>query len=1124
MKKGKRFCSAILAAVMTVQLTACLGRPSRQDLEEGLYQIQQITGIDLGLEMETGTGGEEGTETDWYVNGDLMGIRPAETVAAGNGEEALRAAAGFMGITDEPAEVLREEQVTETEGQTFYRFSQICGGIPVYGRSVNLAVSESGEVTLVTGNYSPVSPSALTPEISYEEAKESVSRYLTEEQGAGELEFMELYGFTEDGLCVYDRDPRLGPRLAYDCRLMFQGEKKSGGERVILDAVSGQVLHSVTIIYNETVEKAYSTDEGKIYPFQAERSGDIYTLRDESRNISVYSCGGDYLPYRNVVFMPSWATSTADISDAELYALKKDIFGNEKGSRRLSVLQGEIKEKLVSGVFISNEMETGVVTLSNVQKVYEFYRDVLGRYGYNGQKGTMKVAVERHQDGDVPGSDNAASLGGFPHMTVLMFNTKAPVGSIDVVAHEFTHSVEQSISSMEYSGESGGLMEGYSDVFGELAEAYDSGKDPDWENRYRVFHRKTGGDQIYSVSDFWEGIDSHYSSTIISYAMYLLWSNWRDGGESVESCTEMMANLLYRTLFLLQEDAEFEDWRWALHQTGQEMCRQGEMTSDQYAQISEALEAVDLSAGEQGEMYGQWVEELTELAVMTFEQAGQAEEVKMPTEVMEAAACRLIPEIQEHLSSFIASGQFGISGDEITVRDTALVYYLYALYGEEAGNEIMENLLYFMWSYDETGDATYTAPYEALSAAENGWKLDLGLPQLGNLGGSGITFMGTLTSPEGGECGVQIYMERGDYTGAFFNGYHVRALWLYDMAGLGQETTAGEETGEGETTAAETTAAETAEEPPAMPAYGDDGPLKEKLAQLAAEWGIVHTGTKEFFGTGYGGGEVLVPAVHFRGLLCGDIWDYDGDGANELMTVKLSVPDYQMGKDAIGEAVTFEIFIYDRRDGDTAEQTASYEVNMAGLTETPAHSAIQFFRGTVGGETVLYIDTGHDLNTRGFAVRGLSYDGQELKQMGGADGGEGPWYVHTSKLGLVPGEGDRLIWVDLADYNWEGKDGNPAFQGQVDQWLADYEEKYLEALETVGLRDSSPETWGPGEEYGSRERSIRMCKLRPVEHFESMEGSLTELCGVLSPSICPNGTVGLEMTWYDSSAFSSEYR
>ena len=110
---------------------------------------------------------------------------------------------------------------------------------------------------------------------------------------------------------------------------------------------------------------------------------------------------------------------------------------------------------------------------------------------------------------------------------------------------------------------------------------------------------------------------------------------------------------------------------------------------------------------------------------------------------MEAAACRLIPEIQEHLSSFIASGQFGISGDEITVRDTALVYYLYALYGEEAGNEIMENLLYFMWSYDETGDATYTAPYEALSAAENGWKLDLGLPQLGNLGGSGITFMGT---------------------------------------------------------------------------------------------------------------------------------------------------------------------------------------------------------------------------------------------------------------------------------------------------------------------------------------------------------------------------------------------
>ena len=53
---------------------------------------------------------------------------------------------------------------------------------------------------------------------------------------------------------------------------------------------------------------------------------------------------------------------------------------------------------------------------------------------------------------------------------------------------------ENVISSIDKSGQGGGLKEGYSDVMGEMAEAYTFGRDPDWENRYRVFH--TGAKRI----------------------------------------------------------------------------------------------------------------------------------------------------------------------------------------------------------------------------------------------------------------------------------------------------------------------------------------------------------------------------------------------------------------------------------------------------------------------------------------------------------------------------------------------------------------------------------------------------------------------------------------------------
>ena len=47
--------------------------------------------------------------------------------------------------------------------------------------------------------------------------------------------------------------------------------------------------------------------------------------------------------------------------------------------------------------------------------------------------------------------------------------------STELVAHEYMHSVERAISGMLYAGESGAIMEAYSDLFGEILEDYNDG-------------------------------------------------------------------------------------------------------------------------------------------------------------------------------------------------------------------------------------------------------------------------------------------------------------------------------------------------------------------------------------------------------------------------------------------------------------------------------------------------------------------------------------------------------------------------------------------------------------------------------------------------------------------------
>ncbi|MFY0577649.1 M4 family metallopeptidase [Cystobacter fuscus] len=116
----------------------------------------------------------------------------------------------------------------------------------------------------------------------------------------------------------------------------------------------------------------------------------------------------------------------------------------------------------------------------------------------------------------------------------------APLGlSGDVTTHELTHAVTEYESNLTYSGESGGLNEALSDIFGAYCESYASGT---WATTNAVFSvgddvwtPATAGDALRYMydpakdgvsHDFWttstKNVDVHYSSGVANLAFTLL--------------------------------------------------------------------------------------------------------------------------------------------------------------------------------------------------------------------------------------------------------------------------------------------------------------------------------------------------------------------------------------------------------------------------------------------------------------------------------------------------------------------------------------------------------------------------------------------------------------------------
>ena len=231
------------------------------------------------------------------------------------------------------------------------------------------------------------------------------------------------------------------PRLAW--RVMSGGTQNDGTPSrlaTFVDAKTGSVIRTEQEIVN--VDGTGETLYGGTVPLQLTQSGSTYQLKDPTR-------GGTY---------------TTDLNNkADSYLCQ--VFGS---AARPEPCSRAPTTKFGNGT-TSNRASAGADAQYGTNVTWDYYKAVHGR---NGIFGTGKGSYNRVHYGQ-------NYVNAFWDGTKMTYGdgdgtNYGPLTSLDVAGHEMSHGVTENTAGLTYSGESGGLNEATSDIFGTMVEFYAS--------------------------------------------------------------------------------------------------------------------------------------------------------------------------------------------------------------------------------------------------------------------------------------------------------------------------------------------------------------------------------------------------------------------------------------------------------------------------------------------------------------------------------------------------------------------------------------------------------------------------------------------------------------------------
>lgn len=177
--------------------------------------------------------------------------------------QALDDIAPQLGIKDVERELgeCREDAVL---GNTYYRFPQEYQGIPVYGRSVVVVADNAENGTLVSGNLTGVGRLNTKPTISFEDASEALTTFITDMPDYRKNTEVSIFPAGSSPLVIYQE--KSTAHLAYAIEAVFHNTKGVNCGEFLVEANTGEVLHFSPSLYEATGYAASDTDKKNGFP------------------------------------------------------------------------------------------------------------------------------------------------------------------------------------------------------------------------------------------------------------------------------------------------------------------------------------------------------------------------------------------------------------------------------------------------------------------------------------------------------------------------------------------------------------------------------------------------------------------------------------------------------------------------------------------------------------------------------------------------------------------------------------------------------------------------------------------------------------------------------------------
>ncbi|MEU1912603.1 M4 family metallopeptidase [Streptomyces massasporeus] len=425
--------------------------------------------------------------------------RPTRSAAIEDAEAVLADRAGALGLTSAQQTKVRDV-VVDDDGTRHVRYDRTYHRLPVLGGDFVLHLNPDGTYRGTSrATKSALSLASVTPKVTAPKAADLAANLLRAAH-LGET----LKRLTAKPRLVVDA-LHGAPKLAWQTDAVAHDETGNPvGRTVLTDATTGDRIDAW-----DTMESA-SGDGKSLYggtvPLETTAAGSSYQLKDPTR-------GGTYTGDAENKTDKCLLTVCLTRAPATLFTDADNQWGTGATADR-------------STVAVDAQYGTDVT--------WDYYKKVHGRSGIAGDgKGSFNRVHYGKDYNNAFWDDNCFCMTYGDGDGKLM----GPLVSLDVAGHEMSHGVTSKTAALTYSGESGGLNEATSDIFGTLVEFHAANAEDrgDWLIGEKVVRSGLGREALRFMdkpskdgksADCWNAklgdLDVHYSSGVGNHFAYLL--------------------------------------------------------------------------------------------------------------------------------------------------------------------------------------------------------------------------------------------------------------------------------------------------------------------------------------------------------------------------------------------------------------------------------------------------------------------------------------------------------------------------------------------------------------------------------------------------------------------------